>query len=117
MVTRIALAGGVLLGAALLASPAMSADPLKMGAPPSPRPTPLVPTPSPGAQQLPTPETRTFVEPLSRPTRSGRAGVAVWAAPGTSNSQRGPGDPDSVGWVGGGAAVEWGGGPRRSSPN
>lgn len=110
-------AGGLLLVSVVLARPAPAAEPLKLGVPPSPWAAPL-PTPTnPGVQQLPAPETHTFVGPLSRSTKSGRAGIAVWGAPGNSASPRGPGDPDSVGWAGGGMAAEWGGVPRRPPSN
>jgi len=99
--------------------PASAAEPLKLGVPPSisSRPTPVVPAPDQGVNGLPAPEVRMFVGPLSRPTRTGRAGVALWGAPGTATSPRGPGDPDSVGWVGGGVAVEWGGAPKGGASN
>jgi len=114
--TRAIVVGGALL-ATLAASPA-SAQPLMLGVPStSPRPTPMLPSPNQGVQQLPAPETRAFVGPLTKSTRTGRVGIAAWGAPGTATSQRGPGDPDSVGWVGAGIAAEWGGGPRRTTPN
>ena len=98
-------------------APASGADPLKLGAPPSvsSRPPRAVPAPDQGVPALPAPEMRTFVGPLSQPTRTGRAGVALWGAPGTASSPRGPGDPDSVGWAGAGVAVEWGAAPRGAS--
>ena len=115
--TRVVIVGSTLLGIAFAFSTAM-AQPLTLGAPTtSPRPTPVIPPPGQGAQQLPAPETRAFVEPLTKPTRTGRVGIAAWGAPGTATSQRGPGDPDSVGWAGAGVAAEWGGVPRRSSRN
>jgi hypothetical protein len=113
--TRVVAVSAALLAGALAVSPA-SAQPLTLGVPSSPRPTPVLP-PNQGVQQLPAPEAHMFVTPLSRPTRTGRAGIAIWGAPGTATSQRGPGDPDSVGWVGAGMAAEWGGGPRRTTPN
>ena len=115
--TRAVVAGGLLLGSAVAALPAAAAEPLKLGVPPSPWAAPKPTPPNPGVQELPAPETRTFVAPLSRSTRTGRAGIAVWGAPGNSTSQRGPGDPDSVGWAGGGVAAEWGGAPRRPPSN
>jgi hypothetical protein len=115
--TRAVIVGGALLGAASVASTA-SAQPLTLGVPPtSNRPTPVIPPANQGAPQLPAPETRAFVGPLTKSTKTGRVGIAAWGAPGTAASQRGPGDPDSVGWVGAGVAAEWGGGPRRTSPN
>ena len=115
--TRAVVVGGALLGATILAAPA-SAQPLRLGTPPtSPRPTPVLPPTNPGVQQLPAPETRAFVGPLTKPTKTGRVGIAAWGAPGTATSQRGPGDPDSVGWGGAGVAAEWGGGQRRTAPN
>ena len=100
----------------LVPSPAAS-EPLKLGVPPNPRPGPPAPGADKGSQILPAPETRAFVPPLSRSTRTGRAGIAAWGAPGNSTSQRGPGDPDSVGWAGAGVAVEWGAGPRGARSN
>ena len=125
--TRIALArrlpgtlAGSILALALTTiaapTPVTAAEPLKLGVPPGARPTPVIP-PDQGVHALPAPETHRFVGPLSRPTRTGRAGVALWGAPGTATSQRGPGDPDSVGWAGGGVAVEWGGPPRSGAAN
>jgi hypothetical protein len=115
--TQAIVVGGGLLGATLAAAPA-SAQPLTLGAPTtSQRPTPMLPSPNQGVQQLPAPETRAFVGPLTKPTKTGRVGIAAWGAPGTATSQRGPGDPDSVGWVGAGVAAEWGAGSRRTSPN
>lgn len=115
--TRAVVIGGALLGATLGTS-TVSAQPLNLGVPStSPRPTPVLPPPNQGVQQLPAPETRAFFGPLTKPTKTGRVGIAAWGAPGTATSQRGPGDPDSVGWVGAGVAAEWGGGPRRTTPN
>jgi hypothetical protein len=99
--------------------PAAMAQPFKLDAPPpvSPRPTPVLPPAEGGVQQVPTPDGPVFVPGLSRRTRTGRMGVAAWSAPGRAVGQRGPGDPDQVGWVGAGFAVEWGGSPRHARPN
>ena len=101
------------VSALLLLAPAAPAEPLKLDAPPaiSPRPTPVLPRPDSAVQQIPTPDGPVFVPGLSRATRSGRMGLAAWSAPGRAVGQRGPGDPDQVGWVGAGFAVEWGGSP------
>lgn len=112
--------GSILLLSApvlLLVPSRVAGEPLKLGAPPSPRMVPSVPGTEKGVQILPAPENRAFVPPLSQYTRTGRAGVAVWGAPGTATSQRGPGDPDSVGWAGAGVAVEWGATPKGPRPN
>lgn len=104
----------------LLSGPVLlvaSAEPLNLGVPRGSRPAPAISGPDRDTQVLPAPETRAFVPPLSRSTRTGRAGVAVWGAPGRATSPRGPGDPDSVGWAGAGVAIEWGAGPRGARSN
>ena len=108
----------LLLSAPVLLVPSrVAGEPLNLGVPPSPRMVPSVPGTEKGVQVLPAPENRAFVPPLSRSTRTGRAGIAVWGAPGTATSPRGPGDPDSVGWAGAGVAVEWGATPKGAQPN
>ena len=55
-----------------------------------------------------------FIEPLSKETATGRAGIAGWTSPNTSVGARGSADPDNPGWPGGGFAIEWGGSPKRT---
>jgi len=51
-----------------------------------------------------------FIEPLTRPTETGRAGMAGWIAPSTPTGSRAASPPEgSSGWLGFGFAIEWGG--------
>ena len=53
-----------------------------------------------------------FVAPLTKETKTGRMGVAGWTSPNTPVGSRGASDPDNVGWLGFGFAMEWGSSPR-----
>jgi hypothetical protein len=55
-----------------------------------------------------------FIEPLSRETATGRAGIAGWTSPNTSVGARGAADPDNAGWPSVGFAIEWGGSAKRT---
>lgn len=50
-----------------------------------------------------------FIDPLARPTETGRAGIAGWTAPRAPVGSRSASPPDSPGWFGFGFAIEWGG--------
>lgn len=63
--------------------------------------------------QLPVPNAPVFLAPLSKMTKTGRAGVAGWTTPNTAVGPRRAGDPDSAGWFGFGFAAEWGGSNQR----
>jgi hypothetical protein len=54
------------------------------------------------------PDRPNFIAPLSKDTRTGRAGVAGWSAPNPAVGSRGAGDHDNPGWPGVGFAIEWG---------
>jgi hypothetical protein len=58
------------------------------------------------------PDRPKFLGPLSKETRSGRAGAAGVPAPNPSLGSRVGGDHDTAGWPGAGFAIEWGRGPR-----
>jgi hypothetical protein len=82
---------------------------LKTTTPPSPeRVAPSVPDRDLHPQRPALPDRPTFFAPLSRQTRSGRAGVAGWSAPNSPVGSRVGGDHDNPGWPGVGFAVEWG---------
>ena len=49
-----------------------------------------------------------FIAPLSKETKSGRAGAAGWSAPNPAVGSRVGGDHDNPGWPGVGFAIEWG---------
>ena len=49
-----------------------------------------------------------FIAPLSKDTKSGRAGVAGWSAPNPALGSRMAGDHENPGWPGMGYAIEWG---------
>ena len=54
------------------------------------------------------PDRPNFIAPLSKETRSGRAGVAGFSAPNPPVGSRVGGDHDNPGWPGVGFAIEWG---------
>jgi hypothetical protein len=54
------------------------------------------------------PDRPNFFVPLSKNTKSGRAGVAGWSAPNSPVGSRVGGDHDNPGWPGVGFAIEWG---------
>ena len=49
-----------------------------------------------------------FFGPLSRDTKTGRAGVAGFTVPNAPVGSRVASDPDNPGWAGLGFAIEWG---------
>jgi hypothetical protein len=103
----------LLVAAALLAMlplrvAAQSLD-LKTTPPSRERVAPSVPDRDLRPQRPALPDRPHFFAPLSRPTRSGRAGVAGRSAPNSPVGSRVGGDHDNPGWPGVGFAVEWGG--------
>jgi len=54
------------------------------------------------------PDRPNFIAPLSRETKSGRAGAAGWSAQNPPVGSRVGGDHDNPGWPGVGFAIEWG---------
>jgi hypothetical protein len=81
---------------------------LKTTPPPRERVAPAVPERDLQPQRPALPDRPNFFAPLSRQTRSGRAGVAGWSAPNPPVGSRVAGDHDNPGWPGVGFAIEWG---------
>ena len=81
---------------------------LKATPPPRERVAPAVPERDLQPQRPALPDRPNFFAPLSKQTRSGRAGVAGWSAPNPPVGSRVGGDHDNPGWPGVGFAVEWG---------
>lgn len=54
------------------------------------------------------PDRPNFIAPLSKDTKSGRAGVAGWSAVNPPVGSRVGGDHENPGWPGVGFAIEWG---------
>jgi len=98
-------------GAPLTISPpsvaAQSMD-LKTRPPARERVAPSVPERDLYPQRPVLPSRPSFVGPLSRDTKTGRAGVAGFSAPNPPVGSRVAGDHDNPGWPGVGFAVEWG---------
>jgi hypothetical protein len=103
----------VLVVSALLALLPLSAAAqpldLKTTPPPRERVAPAVPDRDLHPQRPALPDRPHFFAPLSRPTGSGRVGVAGRSAPNSPVGSRVGGDHDNPGWPGVGFAVEWGG--------
>jgi hypothetical protein len=95
---------------ALAITPGVMAQPLESKTPPVKRepPPPAVPDRDLRPTPPPVPHTPGFLAPLSRPTKSGRAGIAGWTAPNAAVGARGAVDAESSGVFGFGAAAEWG---------
>lgn len=81
---------------------------LKTTPPPKERIAPAVPERDLYPQRPSLPDRPNFVGPLSKDTRSGRAGVAGFSAPNPPVGSRMAGDPDNPGWPSLGFAIEWG---------
>jgi hypothetical protein len=81
---------------------------LKTTPPSRERVAPSVPDRNLYPQRPALPDRPNFIEPLSRDTKSGRAGVAGWSAPNPAVGSRAAGDHDNPGWPGVGFAIEWG---------
>jgi hypothetical protein len=81
---------------------------LKTTPPPRERVAPAVPERDLQPQRPALPDRPNFFAPLSKQTRSGRAGVAGWSAPNPPVGSRVGGDHDNPGWPGVGFAIEWG---------
>lgn len=88
----------------------VSAQPmdLKTTPPPRERVAPSVPDRDLQPQRPPLPDRPNFIAPLSRETKSGRAGAAGWSAPNPAVGSRMAGDHRNPGWPGVGFAIEWG---------
>jgi hypothetical protein len=81
---------------------------LKTAPPRRERGAPSVPDRDLQPQRPALPARPNFIGPLSKDTRSGRAGVAGWSAPNPPVGSRVGGDHDNPGWPGVGFAIEWG---------
>ena len=103
--TKRAIVAVSALGCVLLTPVAVSAQGLELKAPATqhPRERESQRGARPRASDLPG-----FVAPLSKETRSGRAGVAGWTAPNTVVGSRAGADRDNPGWLSFGFALEWG---------
>ena len=88
----------------------VAAQPMDLKATPSPRErvAPAVPQRELQPQRPALPDRPNFIAPLSKETRSGRAGAAGWSAPNPPVGSRVGGDHDNPGWPGVGFAIEWG---------
>jgi hypothetical protein len=82
---------------------------LKTTPPPRERVAPAVPERDLYPARPSVPQRPSFLGPLSRPTTTGRAGVAGFTAPSSPVGSRVAGDHATPGWPGVGFAVEWGG--------
>ena len=101
----------LLVAAPLLTLPlsagAQSMD-LKTTPPSRERVAPAIPDRDLRPQRPALPDRPHFIGPLSKETRSGRAGVAGGSAPNPPVGSRVGGDHDNPGWPGVGFAIEWG---------
>ena len=101
----------LLVAAPLMLSPlsvAAQSMNLKTAPPPRERVAPSVPDRDLYPQRPALPDRPNFIAPLSKDTKSGRAGVAGWSAPDAPVGSRVGGDHDNPGWPGVGFAIEWG---------
>jgi hypothetical protein len=100
----------VVAGSLAIVSPSVRAQSLdlKTAPPPKERVAPSVPDRDLYPQRPPLPPRPSFFGPLSRSTRTGRAGVAGFSTPNPPVGSRGAGEPETPGWPGVGFAVEWG---------
>jgi hypothetical protein len=103
--------------ALLVAAPLLTAYPLSVAAqsmdlkampPARERVAPGVPERDLQPQRPALPDRPNFIAPLSKETKSGRAGAAGWSAPNPAVGSRVGGDHDNPGWPGVGFAIEWG---------
>jgi len=90
-----------------LSAAAQSLD-LKAPVPRRERVAPAVPERDLQPQRPVLPDRPNFIAPLSRETKSGRAGAAGWSAQNPPVGSRVGGDHDNPGWPGVGFAIEWG---------
>jgi len=101
----------LLVAAPLMTLPlSLTAQPLDLKtAPPSrERVAPAVPDRDLRPQRPALPARPNFIGPLSKETKSSRAGAAGWSAPNPPVGSRVGGDHDNPGWPGVGFAIEWG---------
>jgi hypothetical protein len=105
LVTLLVVAGSLAMLPAGVRAQSMD---LKTSPPPKERVAPPVPDRDLYPQRPSLPQRPNFVGPLSKETKSGRAGVAGFSTPNAPVGSRGAGDPDTAGWPGVGFAIEWG---------
>lgn len=98
--------GGVLTAA--IPSIARAQVELKSTPPARERVAPAVPERDLYPQRPSLPDRPHFFGPLSRETRTGRAGIAGFSVPNAPVGSRAAGQPDNPGWAGVGFAIEWG---------
>lgn len=104
MVALLALGGSL-----IAASPSAHAQTMELkSTPPRERVAPSVPERDLYPQRPSLPQRPHFFGPLSRDTRSGRAGVAGFSVPNAPVGARVASGPDNPGWAGLGFAIEWG---------
>ena len=94
----------------LMLAPSVSAQAmdLKTTTPPRERVAPSVPDRDLHPQRPALPDRPNFIGPLSRDTKTGRAGVAGFSVSNPPVGSRVAGDHDNPGWPGVGFAIEWG---------
>jgi hypothetical protein len=85
---------------------------LKTAPPAKDRVAPSVPERDLYPQRPSLPDRPSFVAPLSKDTRTGRAGVAGFSAPNPPVGSRVAGDRENPGWPSVGFSIEWGRPPR-----
>lgn len=104
------IAAVLVMAASLIAIPlsvhAQSME-LKATPPARERVAPSVPERDLYPQRPSLPQRPNFFGPLSRDTRTGRAGVAGFSVPNAPVGSRAASQPDNPGWAGVGFAVEW----------
>lgn len=100
----------VIAGSLMIVPPSVHAQSmdLKSTPPARERIAPSVPDRDLYPQRPSLPQRPNFIGPLSRDTRSGRAGVAGFTAANPPVGSRVAGDHDNPGWPGVGFAIEWG---------
>ncbi|HEY7437036.1 MAG TPA: hypothetical protein VIE41_17980 [Methylomirabilota bacterium] len=106
-IVALLVAGALSLGWLSLGVDAQPMD-LKTTPPARERVAPSVPDRDLHPQRPALPDRPNFIAPLSKNTKSGRAGVAGWSAPNPPVGSRVGGDHDNPGWPGVGFAIEWG---------
>jgi hypothetical protein len=105
----------VVVGSLAIVSPSVRAQSLDLKTtPPKERVAPAVPDRDLYPQRPSLPPRPSFFGPLSKSTRTGRAGVAGFSSPNPPVGSRGAGEPEMPGWPGVGFAIEWGG-PERAN--
>ncbi|HEY7037718.1 MAG TPA: hypothetical protein VID28_02650 [Methylomirabilota bacterium] len=105
MVALLAFGAALIVGPVSLHAQSME---LKSTPPARERVAPSVPERDLYPQRPSLPQRPHFFGPLSRDTKTGRAGVAGFSVPNAAVGARVAAQPDNPGWAGLGFAVEWG---------